>query len=122
MTPACTPARCRCDSTHTIWQQQVIDLAHMLGWQHLHVRRTIGAKKQWVTSTNRKGWPDLFLWHPAEGFAAIELKCGADKATAEQTQVLAELAAAGAATMVAFPHDLDAVVALLRPKRLASTQ
>jgi hypothetical protein len=95
---------------------------HMLGWNHLHVRRTIGKGKKWTTSTNRKGWPDLWGWHPAHGFVGIELKVGADKPTDEQVQVLAELAAAGAATMVAFPHDLDAVVALLRPKRLASTQ
>ncbi len=122
MTADCTPARCRCPATHVEWQQQVVDLAHILGWQHLHVRRTIGRQKQWVTSTNRKGWPDLFLWHPVHGFAAIELKCGADKATPEQLQVLTELLAAGAAIAVAYPHDLERVQALLRPKKLASTQ
>ncbi len=100
----------------------MVDLAHMLGWNHLHVRRTIGRQKQWVTSTNRKGWPDLFLWHHVYGFAAIELKCGADKATDEQLQVLRELHAAGANTLIAYPHDLEVVQALLRPKKLASTQ
>lgn len=86
----------------------------MLGWNHLHVRRTIGRGNRWVTSTNRIGWPDLWLWHPVLGFAALEIKVGADKPTPEQTAVLAELEAAGARTMVAYPHDLDAVVALLR--------
>lgn len=92
--------------THEQWQAQVVDLLHLLGWQHLHVRRTIGRGKKWTTSTNRVGWPDLFLWHPRHGFAAIELKVGRDKATDEQLQVLAELEAAGAQTMVAYPADV----------------
>lgn len=120
MTPVCTPARCRCPGTHETWQAQVVDLMHMLGWNHLHVRRTIGRGKAWTTSTNRKGWPDLWAWHPVLGFAGVEIKVGLDKPTAEQTQVLAELHAAGAATMVAYPHDLAELTALLRPKKLAS--
>lgn len=36
-----------------------------------------------------------------------------DKATDEQLEVLAELAAAGARTMVAYPDDLEAVRDLL---------
>jgi len=94
----------------------VVQLLHTLGYQHLHVRRTIGRGKKWVTSTNRIGWPDLLGWHPRHGFVAIELKVGADKLSPEQTQVLAELAAAGARAMVAYPHDLDAVQALLIPR------
>lgn len=95
---------------------------HTLGWNHLHVRRTIGKGKRWVTATNRIGFPDLLGWHPAHGFVAIELKVGKDKPTPEQTQVLVELAAAGARTMVAYPAQFDEVVLLLRPKKLASTQ
>lgn len=95
------------EPTHEAWQEQVIQLARLLGWEHLHVRRTVGRGKRWTTSTNLKGWPDLFLWHPRHGFAAIELKVGKDKATPEQTKVLASLAAAGAATMVAYPADLE---------------
>lgn len=115
--PACTSARCRCPYTHETWQAQAVDLSHMLGWSHLHVRRTIGKGKKWVTSTNRKGWPDLFLWHPTHGFAAVELKVGADAATPEQIQVLIELHAAGAATLVAYPHDIEVLTALLRPPK-----
>lgn len=99
--------------THEEWQQQVVDLAHALGWQHLHVRRTIGRGKKWVTSTNVKGWPDLLLWHPSRGFAAVELKVGKDRATAEQAAVLESLRLAGARVMVAYPADLDALAALL---------
>lgn len=99
------------------WQKQVIGLAHMTGWHHLHVRRSIGGKTQgWKTTTNRKGWPDLFLWHPRLGFAAFELKIPGNKATPEQLEVLAELAAAGARTLVAYPADLDAVAAVLQGK------
>lgn len=117
---ACTPARCRCPLSHAEWQAQVVDLCHHLGWAHLHVRRSIGKGRQWVTATNRIGFPDLFLWHPTHGFAAIELKVGADAPTPEQLTVLAELEAAGARVMVAHPHDLDAVTALLRPARAPS--
>lgn len=100
--------------THEEWQQQVIDLAHVYGWQHLHVRRTIGRGRKWVTATNRKGWPDLFMWHPVGGFVAIELKIKPDKPTPEQLEVLDELSAAGARTMVAYDTDLDEVHRLLK--------
>jgi hypothetical protein len=99
--------------THEQWQAQVVELAHILGWGHLHVRRSIGKGRKWVTATNRIGWPDLFLWSPRHGFAAIELKVGRDKATPEQDAVLAELAVAGAVTLVAYPEDLDRVKAVL---------
>lgn len=102
------------EPTHEEWQAQVVDLAHMLGWEHLHVRRSIGKGRKWVTVTNVKGWPDLFLWHPTGGFAALELKVGRDRATPEQAAVLASLLAAGAAfAFVARPSDLDLVRSLL---------
>lgn len=99
--------------THEEWQAQVVDLAHVLGWAHLHVRRTIGRGRKWTTSTNVVGWPDLFLWHHRRGFAAIELKVGRDTASAEQVAVLAALHSAGARTLVAYPDDFDVVRALL---------
>lgn len=89
------------------FQESVLELAHLLGWKHLHVRRTIGRGKKWTTSTNRVGWPDLLLWKAGRGFVAIELKVHPKKATPEQVEVLAELEAAGARTMVAYPEDLD---------------
>lgn len=98
---------------HVGWQEQVIQLAHLLGWEHLHVRRTVGRGKRWTTATNLKGFPDLFLWHPRHGFVAVELKVGKDKPTPDQIAVLASLAAAGARTMVAYPADLDALRAML---------
>lgn len=100
--------------SHAEWQQQVVDLAHLLGWEHLHVRKSIGKGKRWTTATNVVGWPDLFLWHPRRGFLAVELKVGRDVPTGEQSAVLASLAEAGARTMVAYPADLDALTELLR--------
>lgn len=105
------------DLTHEEWQDAVVQLAHAEGWKHLHVRRSVGRGRQWVTTTNRKGWPDLFLWHPERGFAAIELKVGRHQASPEQLIVLEELAAAGARVAVAYPEDLDNVRRLLTARR-----
>lgn len=98
------------------WQSQVIQLGQFLGWKHLHVRRSIGKGRSWVTATNRDGWPDLLLWNtrmPDLGLVALELKSESGKVTDEQLTVLAELEYAGVRTMVARPSDLEAVKALL---------
>lgn len=95
--------------SHEAWQAQVVELAHIYHWQHLHVRRTVGRGKKWVTATNLKGFPDLLLWHPRHGFAALELKVGRDKPTPDQVAVLASLRAAGAVALVVYPDDLPIV-------------
>ena len=107
------PTKLRIPISHEEWQAQVVDLLTILGWGHLHVRRTIGRGKKWTTATNVKGWPDLYCWHPTRGFLAIELKVGRDRASPEQEAVLSELEAAGARVLVAFPHDLPRLQALL---------
>lgn len=100
--------------TEADWQQQVIDLAHVLGWKHLHVRRTIGKGNKWVTATNLKGWPDLFLWHERQQrVIAAELKSEAGTTTPEQVDVLESLTAAGVPCFVWRPSDLEAVRDLL---------
>lgn len=101
------------EPTHVEWQDQVVQLAHLLGWRHLHVRRTRGKGGHWTTSTNVKGWPDLFLWHPRHGFAAVELKVGKDKVRSDQAEVLVSLAVAGARTLVAYPGDLETLRRML---------
>lgn len=114
----------RVKPTHEEWQAQIVDVAKLYGWSHLHIRKSIARGGKWATTTNVSGWPDLFLWHPVRGFAAIECKVKPDKATKEQTAMLAELAGAGARTMVATwegrpdGRDIDAVVALLRSVNL----
>jgi hypothetical protein len=106
--------------THVEWQQQIIDLAHLNNWRHLHVRRSIGRGKRWVTATNVVGWPDLFLWHETDGrLLAVELKVGNDKATDEQLAVLLSLSRAGVDGHVWYPHDLDEAVAVLARRRVA---
>jgi hypothetical protein len=107
--------------TEEDWQAQVTHLAHLFGWQHLHVRHTVGRGKRWTTATNVIGWPDLFLWHPRHGFAAIELKVGRNRPTDEQLAVLSTLHEAGAATMVAYPTDFERVRALLERGLLVET-
>lgn len=100
--------------THAEWQDQVLDLAHALGWRHLHVRRSIGKGKKWVTATNVIGWPDLLLWHPARGgFIAAELKIPGDTIKPEQKNCLEELAAAGMPSFVWWPDQLDIIRTLL---------
>lgn len=100
--------------TEAEFQAQVVELAKILHWDHLHVRKSIGKGKSWQTTTNLVGWPDLLLWHRQHGFAAFELKVGKNVATPEQLAVLATLDAAGARTMVAYPQDWDTVVAVLQ--------
>jgi transposase len=120
-TKPCTDVRCYCILTHEEYQQQIQDLATIGGWTFLHVRRTKG-KNGWCTSTNVEGWPDLFLWHPRHGFAAIEVKSAGDprnkagdERRALQRAVLDSLAAAGAKTIMAWPHQFDEVQAVLLP-------
>ena len=48
--------------THAELQAMVCQLAHIMGWRWLHVRRSIGKGHRWATTTNIVGWPDLILW------------------------------------------------------------
>lgn len=107
--------------TEADWQQQVIDLAHAYHWRHLHVRRSIGKGRKWVTATNVVGWPDLFLWNERQHrVLAAELKAQDGAVTAEQLEVLASLAGAGVETHVWRPSDLDQVHAVLKPQPVGS--
>lgn len=98
--------------TETEFQQQVVQLATIAGWQHLHVRRTIGRGRKWTTSTNLPGWPDLLLWKPGR-IVAAELKTDTGKTTPEQDAVLASLTAAGVETHVWRPADWDEIASTL---------
>ena len=89
-------------------QAAVVELAGVLGWSHLHVRRSIGKGRKWVTSTNVP-WPDLTLWHPRRGgFIVRELKVD-DRSPWQpgQRDTLESLAAAGADVGVWTVADLD---------------
>lgn len=98
--------------TEAEFQAQVVQLATITGWRHLHVRRTIGRGRKWTTSTNLAGWPDLLLWRPGRVIAA-ELKADGGKVTDEQVDVLGSLAEAGVECHVWYPADFDVIAATL---------
>ena len=100
------------------WQEQLLDLAHLLGWKHLHVRRTIGRGKKWVTATNVIGWPDLSLWSERQQrIIFVELKSETGKPTPEQIEVLASLGKAGQEVYLWRPSDLEAAKVILQGPR-----
>ena len=96
------------------FQNQVVDLAHMLGWVHLHVRRSIGKGKQWVTATNLKGWFDLLFWHPVRGgLIAVELKSADGVLRPDQVEVADSFRAAGFAVYCWRPADMPEIQRVL---------
>lgn len=94
------------------WQAQVVQLANMGGWRHMHVRRTIGKGNRWTTGTSVAGWPDLTLWK-ADRLIFAELKTDKGKVTADQRAILDSLEAAGADVYVWRPSDADHVAQVL---------
>lgn len=98
--------------TEAEFQAQVVELATITGWRHLHVRRTIGRGRKWTTSTNLAGWPDLLLWRPGR-IIAVELKTDVGKVTDDQEDVLRSLAEAGVESFVWRPSDWDLIATTL---------
>jgi len=97
------------DITERTWQEQVRELASILGWKVMHVPRSSGQGRGWTTATSIVGWPDLFLYHPGRGWhCAVELKSQSGKTTPEQDGVLDDLIASGVPAFVWRPSDLDA--------------
>jgi hypothetical protein len=101
--------------TEAEFQAQIVQLATMLGWRHLHCRRSIGKGRQWVTATNIVGWPDLLCWKRGQ-VIAVELKSDKGTLTPEQREVLASLAEAGVAVYVWRPSDFDEAQRVLSRK------
>ena len=96
--------------TEAEFQTQVTDLASLLGWRWMHVRRSKVRNERWATATSVPGWPDLFLWHPTQQrVAAVELKSQAGNVTKLQRELLDELEAAGLEVYVWRPSDFDAL-------------
>jgi hypothetical protein len=95
------------------FQAQVVELAGVLGWWHMHVRRSIGKGRKWVTATNVP-WPDLTLWRPPRStertgsFLVRELKVDARSPWQPgQREVLDQLHACGVDAGVWYAADLD---------------
>ena len=104
-------------TTEAEFQAQVVELATLCGWAHLHVRRSIGKGQRWTTATNLTGWPDLLLWRGPGEIIAAELKTDTGRVTDEQTAVLESLATAGIETHVWRPADFPEIVHALRRHR-----
>lgn len=99
--------------TEQEFQQQVIDLGHLLGWRVAHFRPAQTAKG-WRTpaTADGKGFPDLVLVRERVIFA--ELKTDRGKLTDDQAAWLAALAHAGAEAYIWRPSEFDAVEHHLR--------
>jgi len=91
---------------------QVIDLAHLYGWQVAHFRP---ARTKWgwrtAVSANGAGFPDcIFL---RERVIYAELKSENGQPTPEQYEWLENLAEAGQEVYLWRPSDFDEIVKVL---------
>jgi hypothetical protein len=94
--------------------QQVVELAALRGWLHLHLRPAM-TRDSWRTPISGplgKGFPDLMLVR-GERILFIELKRDGAKPTPEQVEVLGILGGA-AETMLVWPNDWDLIEQVLR--------
>lgn len=99
------------------WQQQVTQLAELLGWQWMHVRKCRVRDDQYATPTSIPGWFDLYLWHERQHRAMhVELKGDGGQLSADQRTHLASLQAAHIEAYVWWPRDLPTVETILRRK------
>lgn len=106
------------DISEDAFQAQVIELAAVLGWEHMHVRRSIGKGRKWTTATNVVGWPDLTLWsHRHRRVMFVELKSNSGVVTAEQLEVHRSLRDAGQEVYVWRPSTWDEAVEILGGRR-----
>lgn len=113
-------------------QRQVVQLAEMLGWEHIHFRPA-QTKHGWRTpgsGSMAKGWPDLTLVRPRDRrLIFAELKAEGQKPTPAQLDVLTALQAldwrgapkpepfswmAKVEVYVWRPSDFDEIQAVLR--------
>lgn len=100
------------------WQEQVFELAQILGWRHMHVRRSIGKGRKWTTATNVTGWPDAVLWSERQQrLIFVEFKSESGKPSPEQVEVLGSLKAAGQEVYLWRPSDLEAAKVILQGPR-----
>lgn len=105
------------EMSETTWQEQFIQLAQGYGWKHLHVRRTIGRGKKWVTATNVSGYPDLTLWNQRQKrIIFVELKSEKGVASSEQREVLGELRNSGQEVYILRPSELALAQKILAPQ------
>jgi len=85
------------------WQRQVVELARLVGWQHVY--HTHDSRR------SAHGFPDLALVR--ERLILVELKRETTRPTDAQTDWLTALAAAGAEVYLWRPSDLDEIGQIL---------
>lgn len=92
--------------------EQVIDLAHTLGWHVAHFHQSQIRPGVWVTpvKADGKGWPDLVLVR--DRLVVAELKNDSksnSRVTPEQQKWIGLLMTAGVEVYVWRPRDLDVI-------------
>ena len=96
--------------TESDYQKQIVQIAQTAGW-YVHAERpSITANGRWLTNQQGKqGFPDLVLCHPKRHrLAFVELKRKPNKATADQLEWLAALAACDVPAVVMYvPQDIE---------------
>ncbi len=99
--------------TEAAFQGQVIDLARTLGWRVAHFRPA-QTTRGWRTpvAADGTGFPDLILVR--DRVIAAELKTQKGRIKDEQQAWLAAFAAAGVATYLWRPSDIDDILETLR--------
>lgn len=109
--------------SETELQQEFVAAAMLLGWKVMHVsdsRRMVNHKGRYVLVGDSacKGWPDLFLAHPATGrLLAVEVKVedpNRGKVTDDQQEWLDALSQCGVETFVLRPSLWSEGAALLK--------
>ena len=101
------------------FQQQVIDLARLLGWRSAHFRSVRVTRPNgscyWQTPVqgDAEGFPDTILLRGSR-LVVPELKVPPNTTTPDQEAWLAAFAAAGAETYVWEPDDFEEIKEVLR--------
>lgn len=96
------------------WQEQVMELAALFGWQawHFHDSRREVRPGVYVGDKDARGWPDLVLVR--ERVVFVELKAEKGRVTKAQAACLLALGRAGVEVYVWRPSDIGKVKDILR--------
>jgi len=101
--------------TEAEFQKQVVDLAHLYGWQVHHTRPAVLPGGKWATHGIDPGFPDLVIAHPDKGVIIAELK--SEKGRISENQMAWAIALGSRPPLkVRFwrPSDLGGIIYLLR--------
>jgi len=100
--------------TEAEFQDQVVELLDLHGWEHRHVSATAPTGDGWRPDFAARDLPDLIAWRPDGAIAAFELKVAPRKLTPGQRALLLAWRAAGVPCWALYPDDLEDVPGLLR--------